>query len=206
MKQKQLTGRRWAVLEDRPSPDRIKKTNYDLAVFLPSAEKATGVAKAALDEGSPACILMPSTLVCRVGGQKEQIQVRGAAKIALLQPELTWLCLHLSMASVVRAAWKVESLLEAAPTDNGLIVAPPELTHDQWLRLQASAIDKYSREHVSVRQSDGLAFYTPEPGTAKLIVPEEFVSMLVNWTGSIGHSFTRAPPKSPRRCRTSSIG
>ena len=64
MRQGGHAGRRWAVKTDKPSIRNIDKSDYDLAVLLPAAEKATQVAEAALRAQRPICILMPSTLIC----------------------------------------------------------------------------------------------------------------------------------------------
>ena len=89
------------VLTAAPSQNNIAQTNYDLAVVVPTAERAGTVCRHLLARGLPMACLIPSSLLHRVpqrldGSYDKTIvsRVATAGKIVFAQGEYMWLVRH----------------------------------------------------------------------------------------------------------------
>ena len=68
--------------------------------MMPRTENATEVARKAIDDGRPACVLMPTELVYYTAQERDRTfnpryvdAIKGAKKITLMATDTTWLCL-----------------------------------------------------------------------------------------------------------------
>ena len=78
-------------MTDKPTAEKIVNCNYGLALWAPAADNATQVLDAALHQDKPFAILLPSCLVNAAPSSKTaQSKLARAAKITLLDAELTW--------------------------------------------------------------------------------------------------------------------
>ena len=88
----------------RAPKENFRDKSWKLALLIPRAERATEVARQALADGRPACILMPSNLVHYTAQETDgtfnphiAASIAGAAKLTFMTPCMTWVCIGTTM-------------------------------------------------------------------------------------------------------------
>ena len=85
----------------RAVKETLSQQNWEFAVLMPRSERATAVAQRIIQDGRPACILMPTDLVHYTAQQQDGSfdlkiteAIQAATKLQLMTPCMTWVCLN----------------------------------------------------------------------------------------------------------------
>ena len=170
--------------DGRPTPKNIMSKEYTFAIWIPHAENIVNVLQKAYEKNEPFACLIPSGLVHVLQlSQEAKTKLALSAKIALLQPELTWIIHRVEgMAHRVMAAWSVQSFISQMPETNESKnhVGPAGWKDEEFLAEQKEAAKAYKQECVVTRK-DGFAIYKPDAQTQLVILPPGRAKELTMW-------------------------
>ena len=182
------------ALVQRATKETFNDRSWTFGIIVPRAERATEVARKALADGRPVCILMPTDLVHYTAQEQDgtfdpamTMAINEAAKLSLMTPGLTWLCLG---AEVER---NDVFLAETATTPPGptRVDSVAVGTLEQWIREQVGSLAKEREliEEASIcRRESQLVMLLGEDGIARIYVPQERRDALIEAHHlSIGH-------------------
>ena len=169
---------------NKPSRRNIAGKKYSFAIWAPPAERISHIVKEALLRDIPFACLIPSCLVHRLGLSKgERQKWSNAAKLALLDPELTWVVHGVEgMSHKVMAIWGVQTFLKQMPNTAEEIgrKGPAEWNDEEFLAEQKEAVQLYDPDKVITRK-DGFAMYSPDGQDHLVIIPQKRAKELVEW-------------------------
>jgi len=163
----------------RAPKEALNNPVWQLAILMPRTEDATDVARRAIDDGRPACILMPTELMYYIAQEKDRTfnpkyvkTIKAAQKITLMANDTTWLCIG---TSITRNDVRVgEARTKPPGPSEGWTVAVGTL--DEWMKEQAVSFAREKQTAVTADKmrtdNAGLMWYEGDDGVSRIYVLE----------------------------------
>lgn len=167
-----------STIYNRAPKESFNNPAWRFAVLLPRVENATSTARQAIDDGRPACILMPTELVYYTAQEQDEsfnekyIQaVKSARKITLMATDSTWLCINSGIvANDVRSA---ETQTKPPGPTKGW--TPAVGTLSEWKKEQPESMLAETEIDKSTIRKDGsgLILIEESDGLSRVYVPNK---------------------------------
>ena len=149
----QLVQHRPHCFMDHLSESNIKRINYSMGIWAPSADKVTQQCMAAFHKGRPFACLVPSVLVNQIAVDKDGILdtkvnqlVEKATKITFLSPGLTWVIhgIDFSASTQIKTVYanratpeyNLEDLVKKLKSSHMTPAIAAFDTRDKWIKCQ----------------------------------------------------------------------
>ena len=160
----------------RAPKESFNNPAWQVAVLMPRTENATEVARKAIDDGRPACVLMPTELVYYTAqerdgtfGAKYVNAIKEAKKLTLMATDTTWLCLGTGIpANDVRSGET-----NTRPPGPAAGWTPAVGSLEEWRREQKESVTRESKGMDVVHTDEsGLIMMMGKDNVPRVYVPD----------------------------------
>ena len=161
----------------RAPKESFQNKQWKYAVLIPRADTATDTLRDAINDGRPACVLVPTDIVPYAAQNRDGTfdmdiakTIADAKKISLCSPLMTWVCLNVGLEHDVVYAGEGK----ASPPAGAASWSPLVGTRADWVNEQKSSLlaeaGKVDRTRLAARE-DGLLMIVGADGLYRAYVP-----------------------------------